>query len=78
MPRISKNRDVTRLINFRLRETDLEQLDRHAKANQLSRTAALERLINNNCQSDCTHEWMTFGDGTKVCKHCKENDKVKA
>ena len=74
MNKISKNKDVTRLVNFRLRVSDLEILDGFAKAQNLSRTAALELLINGNCLSDCPHDWMTFEDGSKICKSCKETD----
>ena len=46
---ISKNRDITRLVNFRLRETDLVALDKWAKRNNWSRTFAIEKLIRENC-----------------------------
>lgn len=71
MNKLSKNKDVTRLVNFRLRVSDLNILDNFAKWRNLSRTAALELLITNNCLSDCLHDWMTFDDGSKICKFCK-------
>jgi len=46
---VSKNKDVTRLVNFRLRERDLKALDGWAKRNNWSRTFALERMIKENC-----------------------------
>ena len=45
----SKNQDVTRLVNFRLRERDLATLDKWAKRNNWSRTFAFEKLIRDNC-----------------------------
>jgi hypothetical protein len=46
---ISKNKDVTRLVNFRLRERDLKALDKWAERNNWSRTFALEKMIRDNC-----------------------------
>jgi hypothetical protein len=45
----SKNQDVTRLVNFRLRERDLKALDKWAEKNHWSRTFAFEKLIRDNC-----------------------------
>jgi len=47
---VSKNKDITRLVNFRLRERDLKTLDRWAKRNNWSRTFAIEKLIRENCK----------------------------
>ena len=48
MAKVSKNRDVTRLVNFRLRVTDLEKLDKFKDRNNWSRTYAVEHLIRNH------------------------------
>ena len=44
---ISKNKDVTTSVNFRLRNTDLDKLDKFANKNKWSRTFAVEHLIRN-------------------------------
>ena len=42
---ISKNRDMTRLVNFRLRKSDLDALDDWCRLSHVSRTKGLETLI---------------------------------
>lgn len=46
---ISKNQDVTRLVNVRLRLRDLKVLDKWAERNHWSRTRAIEKLIEAHC-----------------------------
>ena len=70
MKKLSKNKDVTRLVNFRLRVTDCEKLDRFARANNLSRTAAFEQLI--NTAAECKHLWVSVNAESSVCSHCRE------
>jgi hypothetical protein len=47
---ISKNKDVTRMITFRLRLTDLKKLDRFAKRKGLTRTRVFEDMIRRYCK----------------------------
>jgi len=42
---ISKNQDITRLVNFRLRKTDLDTFDEWCRQRHINRTKALETLI---------------------------------
>ncbi len=42
---ISKNQDMTRLVNFRLRKSDLDVLDAWCKQHHVSRTKGVETLI---------------------------------
>tara|TARA_R100000084_G_C4500368_1_gene77916 strand:- start:29 stop:220 length:192 start_codon:yes stop_codon:yes gene_type:complete len=42
---ISKNQDITRLVNVRLRKTDLDTLDEWCKQHHVSRTKGIETLI---------------------------------
>ncbi len=42
---ISKNRDLTQLVNFRLRKTDVDTLDAWCKQHHVSRTMGVETLI---------------------------------
>jgi hypothetical protein len=70
MKRLPKNRDMTRLINFRLRVTDCEKLDKFANTNNMSRTAAIEKLITS--AAECQHRWVSVNDVSSVCSHCRE------
>ena len=47
---ISKNQDVTRMITFRLRLTDLKKLDRFAERKGLTRTRVFEDMIRRYCK----------------------------
>jgi len=47
---ISKNQDVTRMITFRLRLTDLKKLDRFAARKGLTRTRVFEDMIRRYCK----------------------------
>ena len=42
---ISKNQDICRLVNFRLRKTDLDALDEWCRQHHVSRTKGVETLI---------------------------------
>tara|TARA_R100001230_G_C5666653_1_gene171309 strand:- start:1098 stop:1289 length:192 start_codon:yes stop_codon:yes gene_type:complete len=42
---ISKNQDITRLVNFRLRKSDLDTFDEWCKQHHVSRTKGVETLI---------------------------------
>jgi len=42
---ISKNQVICRLVNFRLRKTDLDTLDEWCKQHHVSRTKGVETLI---------------------------------
>ncbi len=42
---ISKNQDMTRLVNFRLRKSDLDVLDAWCNQHHVSRTKGVETLI---------------------------------
>lgn len=42
---ISKNQDLTRLVNFRLRKSDLDALDKWCQKHHWSRTKGLEVII---------------------------------
>lgn len=46
---LSKNKSETRLVNFRFRLTDVKALDNYAAKCNISRTKAVEDLINNHC-----------------------------
>lgn len=47
MNQISKNQDITRLVNFRLRKSDLDVLDNWCDSHHISRTKGVETLIRN-------------------------------
>ena len=49
---LSKNQSVTRLVNFRFRLSDLQALDDYASECNVSRTKAIEDLINKHCLND--------------------------
>ena len=57
MKKLPKNQDMTRLINFRLRVSDCEKLDMFASTNNMSRTAAIEKLI--TTAAECRHQWVS-------------------
>lgn len=71
--RISKNRDETRLINFRIRLSDLRRLDDHCSALGVTRTAGLEQFIDEHTaeELECEHNWLVLKDGTNICYECK-------
>ena len=72
MTPISKNKDNTRLVNFRLRVSDIEQLDYFCKVEHLSRTKGLERLIHTlEPLPTCIHTWIHLEDQTRICYNCK-------
>jgi hypothetical protein len=72
MKKISKNQDQTRLINFRLRLTDLAQLDQYCIENGMTRTAGLESLIHPLPPlPPCAHTWIHLEDETRICYKCK-------
>ena len=70
LKQISKNKDNCTLVNFRLRQTDLDALDRFAAARKGTRTAAVEYLIREFCI--CEHLWVQVNETSSVCSHCKE------
>jgi len=57
--KISKNKDITRQISLRLRESDLNQLDSFADDNNWSRTFALEQLIRKTSMQSKTNSSTT-------------------
>jgi hypothetical protein len=72
MKQLSKNLDNTRLINFRLRVSDLEQLDYNCQKDNISRTKGLEALIHTlEKPPTCIHTWMHLEDNTRICYNCK-------
>lgn len=70
LKRISKNKDNTTSVNFRLRQTDLDALDRFSDARRTTRTAAVEYLIREFCI--CEHLWVQVNETSSVCSLCKE------
>ncbi len=55
MNQISKNQDLTRLVNFRLRKSDLDVLDNWCDSHHISRTKGLETLIHNLPSNETTN-----------------------
>ena len=68
--KLSKNQDETRLVNFRLRVSDLERLDVFARTRHISRTRAVENLI--ETLEGCSHDWVDINGQLSACSICRE------